>query len=130
MNKNDKPNLTLDEAIEGGYRCTEPDSEPKLLMELLEDLGSGYYHLASMNQVPGGIKDCVIHRVIGSGWDVEIYGPIPDTRKGRYCVALWENYGNHLVEELREVPAGNVGDRVMDLVETYCPLDVCKAIFS
>ena len=119
-NKYDKPNATLEEAMKAGYKCTSPDSKPKHLSKLCADLGPNY-HLASMNQIPGGPKDCVIHRVIGNGYDVEIFGPIPNSNQGRYHVALWGLYGWHNIEELSDVPFGSVGDRVEGLIQKWCP---------
>ena len=125
----DRPSITLEDAIKAGYRCMKPDCMPKLLMELCNDLGPGY-HLASMSQIPGGARDCVIHRVIGSGYDIEIYGPLPRSREGRYAVVLWEAYGTHVIGEIKDVPFSNVGDRVMELVATWCPPEVCKALWG
>ena len=79
-NSYDKPNATLSEAMKAGYKCSKTSDKPKWLTVLCEDLGYGY-HLATMNTFP--VEDCVIQRVIGGGYDVEIYGPIPNRSQFR-----------------------------------------------
>ena len=63
-------------------------------------------------------------------YDIEIYGPLPRSREGRYAVVLWEAYGTHVIGEIKDVPFSNVGDRVMELVATWCPPEVCKALWG
>lgn len=106
----DKSGATLKEAMQAGYKCSPADCEPKRLVQLCKDLGEGY-HLASMNSLE--VKDCVIQFVIGGGYDIEIYS----SRYDKFNVVLWAGYGTHTVDEFRNVPFGNVGDRVMELVE-------------
>ena len=67
-----KRSMTLEEAMQAGYRCTYPDRKPKALSTLCNILGPDY-HLAAFDDLPGVGKDIVIQRVIGDGYDVEIY---------------------------------------------------------
>ena len=120
-------NLTLEEAIKAGYKIKRPDKAPKQLRELCEDLGPNY-HLAATVELSNGIKDSVVHRVVGSGYDIEIYRH--PGRSGRFIIVLWEGYGSHSIAELRDVSFGSVGDRVMELVATWCPPDVCKEFWD
>lgn len=106
----DRPGIDLSGAIKSGYICSPPDCRPRRLTRLCEELGDAY-HLASMTNLH--VKDCVIQRVLGNGYDLEIYG----TRNGRYTIVLWADYGRRSVDEIRNVPFGNVGDRVMELIE-------------
>jgi len=112
-NMYDKSGASLDEAMKVGYKCTMPDCAPKHLLRICRELGPEY-HLASMNIFPGGPKDCVVHRVLGDGIDVEIYGPT--SKRGRYNVALWEQYGCHNVEERLDVPRSGIGRCVEELI--------------
>ena len=109
--------------MKAGYKCSKTSDKPKWLTVLCEDLGYGY-HLATMNTFP--VEDCVIQRVIGGGYDVEIYGPIPNRSNGKYNITLWQDYGQESVENLFDVPFGSVGDRVMELVCTYVPTEVAR----
>ena len=120
---NMKRSMTLEEAIQAGYRCTYPDRKPKALSNLCNSLGPEY-HLAAFDELPGVGKDIVIQRVIGDGYDVEIY------HNDKCTVVLWAGYGNHTVDEVRNVPAGGVETCIKELVATYCPPDVCENVFE
>ena len=120
-----KRSMTLEEAMQAGYRCTYPDRKPKALSTLCNSLGPEY-HLAAFDDLPGVGKDIVIQRVIGGGYDVEIY----NYHNGKCTVALWADYGTHTVDEVRNVPAGGVETCIKELVATYCPPDVCENVFE
>ena len=78
------------------YPIGAPINPGRGLKALCHRLGPKY-HLASID---GGD---VIHRVIGEGWDVEIYS----SGKG-YNIALWGGYGGYLIETQEDVPANKV----------------------
>ena len=110
---NMKRSMTLEEAIQAGYRCTYPDRKPKALSTLCNSLGPDY-HLAAFDDLPGVGKDIVIQRVIGDGYDVEIY------HNGKFNVVLWAGYGSHTVVEMRNVHAGGVERCVREMVAAHC----------
>ena len=102
----------LNEAIAAGYPVLEAKRPSKLLKELCEKLGDEY-HLASID---GGN---VVHRVIGSGWDVEIFPMRSGCRK--YRIVLWKGYGRQSVVQEAGVRSECVGPMVEMLLHLYVP---------
>ena len=90
---------TYTDAMAAGYRVTAPDQPSKTLAGLCSHLGPEY-HLAM-------IDGCnVIHRVIGDGWDVEIWR----AGRRRYNITLWKGYGRESVISETDIP--DQGDAV------------------
>ena len=114
-------NITYADALAAGYRVSKPDRPSKSLVKLCDRLGPEY-HLA-------GIDYCnVIHRVIGDGWDVEIW----PAGRGKYNVTLWKGYGCQSVATEENVP--DVDDAIQCMVEmmlhTNVPEDVYPTRYS
>ena len=97
---------TYADAMTAGYRVDKQIRPTKKLQELCDRLGSEY-HLAT-------IDGCnVIHRVIGDGWDVEIW---PRRRGSRYYyITLWKDYGRQSV--VSETDVKDMDDAIMCMVE-------------
>ena len=106
---------TYTDAMATGYRVTAPDHPSKTLAGLCSRLGPEY-HLAM-------IDGCnVIHRVIGDGWDMEIW----HAGRGKYNITLWKGYGRQSVATEENVPDN--GDAVKCMVEmmlhVYVPANI------
>lgn len=106
---------TYTEALAAGYRVSAPDRPTKALTDLCSRLGHEYY-LAM-------IDGCnVIHRVIGDGWDVEIWR----VGRGKYSITLWRDYGRESVATEENIP--NKDDAVKCMVEmmlhVYVPANI------
>lgn len=104
---------TYADAQAAGYRVSPPDHPSKSLKKLCDRLGPEY-HLAAIDHGD------VIHRVIGDGWDVEIY-PI---HRGKYNIALWKDHGCQLIHTQEDVPANDVATMVRMVLRQYVPKEV------
>lgn len=104
--------MNHEEARAAGYRVGRHRNPQATVIQLCRRLGEDY-HLALID---GGN---VIHRVIGNGWDVEIYPMSKRCRK--FCVVLWENYGGHLVVSKEDISLEDVRETVETLMHEYIP---------
>lgn len=109
-------NFTFEEALAAGYRISKAKRPGKKLQDLCERLGDEY-HLATIDY------GNVVHRVVGDGWDVEIY---PSSRN-RYGVTLWKDYGRQSV--VTETDVKDVDDAVACTVEMLLHLYVPEEIY-
>ena len=106
---------TFEQALEQGYRISKAVRPSKKLRALCAKLGPDY-HLAAID---GGN---VIHRVVGDGWDVEIYPHCPGV--GKYSVVIWKDYGRRRMAMETEVVVGAVKSTVEMLLHIFVPADV------
>lgn len=107
---------SITDAMAAGYRVNTPDKPSKSLVRLCDRLGPEY-HLAT-------IDGCnVIHRVIGDGWDVEIW------RAGRrkYNITLWKDYGCESV--ISETDIKDVDDAIQCMVEMMLHVSVPESVY-
>ena len=112
-----KPGAGFDEALAAGYRISKPVSPSKRLKEFCNSLGPEY-HLANID-----LGD-VIHRVVGKGWDVEIFWE----RAGEYQIVLWKDYGNESVKYMRGIKKEEVQDAVEMLIQMIVSADIHSAV--
>lgn len=99
-------NTTYADAMTAGYRVSKPNRPTRQLKELCDRLGPEY-HIAT-------VDDCnVIHRVIGYGWDVEIWPRRSGSRY--YNITLWKGYGRQIVAT--ETDVKDMDDAIMCMVE-------------
>lgn len=106
------------DALAAGYRVSKPYNPTAQLEALCARLGSEYY-LAIIDH------GNVIHRVIGGGWDVEIYPRRPRSRY--YSVNIWKGHGSQLVASENDVK--DDGDTVKCMVEMMLHLYVPEEIY-
>ena len=115
-----KPGAGFDEALDAGYRVSAPRNPSKKLRDLCGRLGDEY-HLATIDY------GNVIHRVIGKGWDVEIFPK--SSRSDTYFVVLWKGYGTEWVVTEENVRDDAVMCMAEMLLHIYVPSDVYPTRF-
>lgn len=109
---------TYADAMAAGYRVDKPSRPTKKLQELCDRLGNEY-HLAT-------IDGCnVIHRVIGDGWDVEIWPR--RSNSSYYNITLWKGYGCESV--ISEANIKDVDDAVKCMVEMMLHVSVPAEVY-
>ena len=101
---------TYVDALTAGYRVSAQNDPSPRLKRLCSRLGTKY-HLATIDYGD------VINRVIGDGWDVEIY-PINQTR---YNIALWKDHGCQLVFTAERILPSDVASTVERLIRRFVP---------
>lgn len=109
---------SITDAMAPGYRVNTPDKPSRSLVRLCSRLGPEY-HLAT-------IDGCnVIHRVIGDGWDVEIWPRCH--RSNYYNVTLWKGYGCESI--ISETDIKDVDDAIQCMVEMMLHTNVPEDIY-
>ena len=83
------------------------------LLELCKELGSAYsIRLFDLEHV--------IYRDFKNGFDVEISGINASSPNKRANIFLWDNrQGHKIVEQIPDVPQGNISDQVNALFHRY-----------
>ncbi len=106
---------TYDEARAAGYLIAPPDHPSAKLKALCKRLGDDY-HLATID------NGNVVHRVIGDGWDVEIFPA--NKAQTLFNITVYSRYGYRNMVNEYDVKPEAVAGMVEMLLRLYVPEEV------